>query len=129
MFRLAGGILTGYNVILTPAFHSFGAFTYAPTLWLISAAAADVLISGGLVWFLAKNKAGFARTRSLVDKIIISSVQSGIVTSLVAITTLVIFLAIPVGLFLIDLKFPHLFRDTGNYSVSRAAAAMTMLHD
>lgn len=98
IFPVVGGVLTGYNVILTPAFSAFGGFAYAPTLWLTSAAAADVVIAGGLVWFLAKNKAGFSQTRSVVDKIIISTVQSGVVTSVVAVITLVIFLAIPVSL-------------------------------
>ncbi|KAH8806597.1 hypothetical protein DL96DRAFT_1506787 [Flagelloscypha sp. PMI_526] len=92
---LTGGLLTGINVIATPEFRALSSFSYWPTTWLICSSVADVLISAGLVWFLAKNKAGFSKTKSLVDKIIMSTVQSGIITSFVAILTLVLFLAIP----------------------------------
>ncbi|KAJ7187272.1 hypothetical protein C8R46DRAFT_1207231 [Mycena filopes] len=65
------------------------------TLWLVGSAVADFLITVSLVWiFLSRKKTAteFERTSGVISKLIRFSVETGSVTSLVAITELVLWL-------------------------------------
>ncbi|EPS94455.1 hypothetical protein FOMPIDRAFT_1038842 [Fomitopsis schrenkii] len=56
--------------------------------WLITGVAADVLIAVSLVWHLHRRKSGFSDTDSLVNRIILLTVQTGVLTTTWAITDL-----------------------------------------
>ncbi|KAI0315592.1 hypothetical protein OF83DRAFT_339338 [Amylostereum chailletii] len=66
----------------------------AVTTWLIASTVCDVLITVSLVWFLRKNKTGNARTDDIVDRIIRLSVQTGLITSVVATADVTLYLAL-----------------------------------
>ncbi|KAF9019335.1 hypothetical protein BDZ89DRAFT_1164717 [Hymenopellis radicata] len=70
----------------------------AVILWLGAAAVADMLIAVILVWHLRKQKTGFSD--ELVDRIIRSTIQTGLITALCAIADLIIFLTDTRGLHL-----------------------------
>ncbi|KAK0432888.1 hypothetical protein EV421DRAFT_1742001 [Armillaria borealis] len=74
-------------------------------LWLVGACVADMLITGILVWHLRRHKTGFQTSDELVDRIIRSTVQTGLITSICAIVDLMVYLLDPTGLHLL-FNFP-----------------------
>ncbi|PBL01325.1 hypothetical protein ARMGADRAFT_1160541 [Armillaria gallica] len=91
-------------------------------LWLVGACAADILITAILVWHLygflrtssnladlffhlGNHKTGFQASDELVDRIIRSTVQTGLLTSICAIVDLIVYLVDPTGLHLL-FNFP-----------------------
>ncbi|TFY75595.1 hypothetical protein EWM64_g8417 [Hericium alpestre] len=87
-----GGLGTAVAIGFVPKFLEFSKFKPAVVIWLISAAVADVLITTILVMHLRKHKSGFSHTDDVVDKIIRMTVQTGLLTSIVAIIDCVLFL-------------------------------------
>ncbi|KAG7444302.1 uncharacterized protein BT62DRAFT_235335 [Guyanagaster necrorhizus] len=74
-------------------------------LWLVSACVADMLITVILVWHLRRHKTGFQASDELVDKIIRSTVQTGLITSVCAIVDLITYLLVSNSLHLL-FNFP-----------------------
>ncbi|KIY64258.1 hypothetical protein CYLTODRAFT_402095 [Cylindrobasidium torrendii FP15055 ss-10] len=96
-----GAMLSAAHAVLTPAFLGFPTFKGLVILWLVSACAADVAISGIMVWYLRKHKTGFERSDELVDRIVRVTVQTGMITSVAAIVDMIVFLVDPSGLHLL----------------------------
>ncbi|EIM84417.1 uncharacterized protein STEHIDRAFT_100468 [Stereum hirsutum FP-91666 SS1] len=94
------GIGTAIAVGFVPKFFDFQIFKPAVVIWLACSALCDCLITLVLVLYLRKHKSGFVATDSIIDKIIRLTVQTGAVTSIVAVTDLILFLASPAGLHL-----------------------------
>ncbi|KAK1235645.1 hypothetical protein PQX77_001130 [Marasmius sp. AFHP31] len=67
---LAGGIWVGVAVSQKPNWQDFELFKAAPGTWLVTAAAADVLIAASLVYFLMKRKTPFVSTNDQIDRIV-----------------------------------------------------------
>ncbi|KAF5363958.1 hypothetical protein D9756_001040 [Leucocoprinus leucothites] len=74
-------------------------------IWLSCAVAADITITGSLAWHLVPDrrthKSGFKDTDRTVDRIIRITVQTGLLTSIVAIVNMVVFIVDPTGTHLI----------------------------
>ncbi|CAA7268582.1 unnamed protein product [Cyclocybe aegerita] len=71
-------------------------YVFPPSyLWLISSAAADSLIAVSLAWSLYRRKTGFRATDAVITRIILFSVQTGIVTSVAALVSMITFVALP----------------------------------
>lgn len=100
-----GAAVTTYEVGRTPKFVDFRNFKAVVILWLTSESVGDMLITGILVRFLRKHKTGFKNSDMIVDRIIRVTVQTGLITSIVAILDLIFFLADPTGTHLI-FNFP-----------------------
>jgi len=64
---------------------------------LVAAMTCDIIISVSLVYFLDQSRSGFRLTENVVDRLIIYSVNVGLVTSAMAILTFVTFHAFPNG--------------------------------
>ncbi|KAJ7510873.1 hypothetical protein B0H11DRAFT_1956399 [Mycena galericulata] len=94
---LAGGTATTILSVPVREFASkLPAVETALTVWLTSAAFADLFITTFLVNFLWVNKTGFkTQTDSVTDKIIFFTVQTGAVTSFAAIADVSLFLIVP----------------------------------
>lgn len=60
-----------------------------------SAAAADIVIAGSQVFLLLKHRTGFRRTNSIVRSLVMYSVNTGLLTSVVAVACFVTFAAMP----------------------------------
>ncbi|KAK0188795.1 hypothetical protein F5146DRAFT_1225507 [Armillaria mellea] len=88
-------------------------------LWLVATCVADILITVILVWHLvcaslSKNhKTGFRGSDELVDRIIRSTVQTGLITTLCALIDLLTYLLDPTGLHLVfNFPLPKLYTNT-----------------
>ncbi|KAM5543728.1 hypothetical protein V8D89_002345 [Ganoderma adspersum] len=95
--QLVGGIGSTITLAIIPHFFNVKKFRILGIIWLVSAALADVLITTALVWHLRKHKTGIAVTDDIVNKIIRLTVQTGLITSLFAVISLVLYLAVPSG--------------------------------
>ncbi|KAJ4482007.1 hypothetical protein J3R30DRAFT_3851497 [Lentinula aciculospora] len=110
---LVGGLVTAYEVGVTPHFVDFRSFKWSVIMWLAGECFADLLITSVLVWHLAvpscniqrKHKTGFQTSDQLVDRIIRLTVQTGLITALCATLDLIFFLIDPTGTHLI-FNFP-----------------------
>ncbi|KAF9447614.1 hypothetical protein P691DRAFT_802142 [Macrolepiota fuliginosa MF-IS2] len=101
---LAGGIGATYitfKVTVTPDYTQWGAWHGIDVIWLGCAGAADILITMSLVWYLRGHKTGFKNSDMVVDRIIRITMQTGLLTSMVAITNLAVFIGDPTGTHLI----------------------------
>ncbi|EIM80145.1 uncharacterized protein STEHIDRAFT_126138 [Stereum hirsutum FP-91666 SS1] len=98
--QFLAGLATSIAVGIIPHFLDFQIFKPAVVVWLAGSAFCDSMITVVLVTYLRRNKTGFVVTDGVVDKIIRLTVQTGAITSAVAIIDLVLFLANPAGLHL-----------------------------
>ncbi|KAF9451119.1 hypothetical protein P691DRAFT_773397 [Macrolepiota fuliginosa MF-IS2] len=97
---LVGSLVSTYKLIIIPEFARLHEFKGYITLWLASASAADIIITIILVWYLVrswtvgdqKHRTGFRGSNMLVDRIIRLVVPTGLITSMFAIISLIIFL-------------------------------------
>jgi len=99
------GIATAIAVGFVPEFVKFRQFEVAVILWLGSACLGDILITVTLVMHLRTQKTGFATTDTQVDRIIRLTVQTGLMTAVVAFIDLMLYLVDRSGAHLI-LNFP-----------------------
>ncbi|KAI0260751.1 hypothetical protein BC834DRAFT_831178, partial [Gloeopeniophorella convolvens] len=76
-------------------FADFQHFKVVVIIWLVCASVADVMITSILVWFLRGKRTGFAATDDIIDRIVRLTIQTGLVTALVAVIDVVLFLATP----------------------------------
>lgn len=105
---ISGGvaaIVTAFEVGRTPNFVDFRHFKAAVIIWLAAESVGDLLITSILVWYLRKHKTGFKSSDLMIDRIIRLTVQTGLITSLVATLDLIFFLDDPAGTHLI-FNFP-----------------------
>ncbi|KAM0751469.1 hypothetical protein T439DRAFT_324653 [Meredithblackwellia eburnea MCA 4105] len=73
------------------AFAKFQSWTYGVCVWLVCAAAADLIITGSLVYFLQRSKENILQTTSVCDKLIELVIQSNGLTAAVAVIDAVLF--------------------------------------
>ncbi|CAA7265496.1 unnamed protein product [Cyclocybe aegerita] len=101
---ITGGIasiVTAVEVGRTPSFVDFQNFKATVIVWLASEAICDVMITT----VLRKHKTGFQRSDMVVDRIIRITVQTGLITMIVASLDLLFFLIDPSGTHLL-FNFP-----------------------
>ncbi|KIK57220.1 hypothetical protein GYMLUDRAFT_173227 [Collybiopsis luxurians FD-317 M1] len=102
---LVGGLITAYEVGVTPRFVDFRSFKWSVIMWLAGECFGDITITSVLPAHQRKHKTGFQASDELVDRIIRLTVQTGFVTALCATLDLVFFLIDPTGTHLI-FNFP-----------------------
>ncbi|KAH6917755.1 hypothetical protein BKA70DRAFT_1553970 [Coprinopsis sp. MPI-PUGE-AT-0042] len=95
------GILTGWEVGRYPNFGEFQKFYQTVSTWLAASAACDALITMVLVIALRKQRTGFKRTDFVIDRVIKLTMQTGMLTMVVAALDLVFFLQSTSGLHLL----------------------------
>ncbi|KAK0485969.1 hypothetical protein IW261DRAFT_1559408 [Armillaria novae-zelandiae] len=96
-----GAIATTAKIRVIPAFANFQEFQSVVIIWLVASCVADISITAILVSYLRRHKTGFHGSDELVDRIIRATVQTGLITSVVAIVDLILFLVNSSGLHLI----------------------------
>ncbi|TFK48692.1 hypothetical protein OE88DRAFT_489007 [Heliocybe sulcata] len=97
---LLGGLGTAIGVTIVPHFAEFQKFQPIVIVWLISNAICDLIITISLTWHLRAHKTGFPTTDDIVNKIIRSTVQTGMLTTVVAIADVGCFVGSTSGLHL-----------------------------
>ncbi|KAK7460810.1 hypothetical protein VKT23_008739 [Stygiomarasmius scandens] len=90
-----GGVASTVCAALIPEFVRFKQFRWAILTWLSSTAVADVAISAYLVHFLVMNKGNFKKTDTVINKLIMLTIQTGAITSAAAVADLLTFMLIP----------------------------------
>jgi len=96
-----GGLATAVAVGIVPQFTNFQRFQVVVIIWLAAECVGDIIITTALVWHLRNHRTGFKETDNLVNRLIIMTVQTGMITSLCAIVDLILFLCDPTGLHLL----------------------------
>ncbi|KAJ7741757.1 hypothetical protein DFH07DRAFT_51197 [Mycena maculata] len=91
----AGGIWTATMVQILREFAKKPLLHNSALLWFLASCVADVLITISLVMTLTKKKTGFVATDSVLDKIIRTTIQTGMVTAIFSILDVVCFMALP----------------------------------
>nr|GAT47714.1 predicted protein [Mycena chlorophos] len=92
---LAGGLWTSAKIGIIREFAK-KPLLHAPALvWFLSAASSDVIITISLVLTLSNRKTGFAATDTVIDKIIRSTIQTGLVTAVFSVLDVVFFMVFP----------------------------------
>ncbi|ORY62733.1 hypothetical protein BCR35DRAFT_195059 [Leucosporidium creatinivorum] len=84
---------TGEIFCLNSDFSRFGVFKYGVSLWLASAAFADVLITASLVYYLKQSQSHFVTTNNIIDTLVENVVSTNGVTAVVAIVDTILFAA------------------------------------
>lgn len=97
---ILAGVGTGIAVIFITRYADFPKFQSGVIIWLVGAAVCDTTITISLTWHLRKNKTGFQGTDDILNKITRNTMQNGLITSLWAITDLIVYLVVPTGLHL-----------------------------
>ncbi|KAF8522549.1 hypothetical protein JB92DRAFT_2887901 [Gautieria morchelliformis] len=92
---LAGGISTTVAAAIFHEFAKVHQYDGAVITWLASSAAADICITGCLVWSLHKRRTGYSATDDILNKLIRLTLQTGAITALSATLDVVLFLAAP----------------------------------
>ncbi|KAK6984783.1 hypothetical protein R3P38DRAFT_3451448 [Favolaschia claudopus] len=64
-------------------------------IWLGGSALIDIVIAGCMTYYLTTNDAGFRRTKELVSKLVRLTIETGALTAMVALLTLILFFAFP----------------------------------
>jgi len=105
---ITGGItaiLTPVKVAREPFFIDLIAAKVTIIIWLSAEVLGDILITVILVTYLSKHKTGFERSDMLVDRIIRLTIQTGLITAVVATVNLLVYLLDPTGMHLL-FNFP-----------------------
>ncbi|CAH7683217.1 hypothetical protein PPACK8108_LOCUS16622 [Phakopsora pachyrhizi] len=89
IFHLAASCLTAQKFIEAKLYTKLFLLTILYLLYS-SAIACDILITGALVFFLAKQKSQFLKTQSMIKRIMLLSFQSSFVTTALAVVSVVI---------------------------------------
>ncbi|KAH9918729.1 uncharacterized protein BXZ73DRAFT_105126 [Epithele typhae] len=92
---LAGSVATFVSMTRTPAFDTFRQFETVVILWLVCGAVADILITMVSVWHLRSKKTGMSVTDNIINRITRMSLETGLLTSVWALTDLILFLVVP----------------------------------
>ncbi|KAF8182461.1 hypothetical protein K438DRAFT_1975589 [Mycena galopus ATCC 62051] len=64
-------------------------------VWLGGSALIDILIAGSMIYYLTTRDTTFRRTKALISRLVRLTVETGTVTALVALITLILFFAFP----------------------------------
>jgi len=87
--------VVGYIGGINPAFADFKAFKIVAIIGLVSSMLADIMITGVLVWYLQTHKSGVRQFNKRVDRLILFTLQTGLLTLMFTGTDLVLYLTKP----------------------------------
>jgi len=92
------GMYYAARQIVVGLFSDFGALTWITCTALSSGTLADVLIASSMCWYLHRKRTGFARTDSIIMTLMLYSINSGLLTSILRIVTIISFAVLPASL-------------------------------
>ncbi|KAH8099889.1 hypothetical protein BXZ70DRAFT_1008862 [Cristinia sonorae] len=104
--RLAFACVTTSRMIMLGSFKEFtrvSSFIFTSGLSL--ATAVDFLIAAALIWYLNKNRTGFSAMDTVIDSITLYTVESGLLTSIVTVISLIFWLCMSHNLVFLALHF------------------------
>ncbi|KAH9949957.1 hypothetical protein B0H21DRAFT_725478 [Amylocystis lapponica] len=99
--QVCGGLGTSIAIGIIPEYVQFQKFEAIVIVWIVAAVLTDTTITIALVWRLKAHQNGFAATTDRLNRIIRLTVQTGLITTIVEITHLILFLTDNTGIHLI----------------------------
>ncbi|KDR79858.1 hypothetical protein GALMADRAFT_136446 [Galerina marginata CBS 339.88] len=107
----AGGLWAGIKLSLIRLYSKTPQAYPAVYLWLFSAAAGDILITVSLTVILSRCKPGIQAVDAVVSRIIVFTIQTGLITSVAAIADVILLLTLPhIALsFLVDILLVKIY--------------------
>ncbi|KAJ6489388.1 hypothetical protein DFH09DRAFT_1368142 [Mycena vulgaris] len=107
----SSGIVMFITVLQTPQFRDFDKFTTVATLWLVTSAACDILIAGGISYTLLTRKTGVRGIDGHIDRIVCLTVETGSLTAMFALVNVMLFLTFPFTSlnFIVAFPLPNLY--------------------
>ncbi|KAN0129135.1 hypothetical protein V8E53_013006, partial [Lactarius tabidus] len=87
------GLFYSIKQIVTDEYSSLVSLTWYSCVGLTADAVADLLIAGSMCWSLYRKKIGFARCDSKITTFMVYSVNSGLLTSILGVATIISFAA------------------------------------
>ncbi|KAG6828231.1 hypothetical protein H0H92_008729 [Tricholoma furcatifolium] len=108
-----GGIWTTIRIAQLRLFADKPLLHTPALVWFVTASAADILITVSLVINLWQKKTGHATTDALIDRISALTIQTGLLTSLVALMDVVLFLVLPVTYYNARVSWNHRLEGPG----------------
>ncbi|KAF7335168.1 hypothetical protein MSAN_02350000 [Mycena sanguinolenta] len=129
---LSGGFFSGVIVWLFPAFKDRDKIRISGTVWIVTQVAADIIIAGALVLELmrARSLLKGRRIESVLNRLVLRTLQTGTATAVIAVLSLMAFLIddktnVPVGImypigrvYVLSMLINLNFRDSKNSSLS-----------
>ncbi|KAJ7277733.1 hypothetical protein C8J57DRAFT_1713427 [Mycena rebaudengoi] len=88
---LVGAGATATHIFINPSYTERDAVVRYVTIWLSGSAAADVIITGLLVWTFRTLKTNFVSTTELLRRLSIASVRNGSITTVMTLINLAVF--------------------------------------
>ncbi|KAJ6461778.1 hypothetical protein C8R45DRAFT_1027934 [Mycena sanguinolenta] len=88
-----GAFACGVTLAIFPEYANRTKVTIPATTWLISEAVTGISIALALLWEFRKVKSSFEKTRSLLNKLVAQTIQTGTAGATIALAVLVAFLA------------------------------------
>ncbi|KAJ6574396.1 hypothetical protein B0H19DRAFT_1124401 [Mycena capillaripes] len=87
-----GSFACGVVIAMYPAYKQREMVDIPATIWLVAEAVADLSIAAALLWQLKKAKPTSVETRSVLDRLVALTIQSGMATATLAVATVIAFL-------------------------------------
>ncbi|KAL1945721.1 hypothetical protein VTO73DRAFT_1723 [Trametes versicolor] len=104
--RVVAAFVTTVELIHLGSFHEFGErFRWVFTLGLVLSSVVDFLITGGLCYYLRRNRTGTGRFDHVLDSVTLYTVENGLLTSVTTLVSLIFWLVRPHVLIYLGLHF------------------------
>ncbi|KAJ7811074.1 hypothetical protein B0H14DRAFT_1476010 [Mycena olivaceomarginata] len=135
---LGGAFSAGVTLILFPAFTERAKIKVPGLIFLVSEAVSDLSISGALIWQFRKAKTAFQDTRSILDRLVTQTMQTGAAGATIAAAAAVAYLLnnesnVPVGIayclgrvYILTMLANLNIRQSGRTGASRATTSSSM---
>lgn len=101
LVNFAGSLGATISVALNPNFSLLPGLRVEVTMWLVGAVLADTIIAIALVWHLGRHRYLYPALNSTINRILRMTVQTGVLTTIVAVIDLTCYLSISSGIHLI----------------------------
>ncbi|KAJ6557727.1 hypothetical protein B0H19DRAFT_1070347 [Mycena capillaripes] len=92
MVATGGAFACGVTIAIFPEYTNRRKAIIPATTWLITEAVTDISIASALLWEFWKAKSSFKETRSLLNRLVAQTIQSGTAGASIALSVLVAFL-------------------------------------
>jgi len=89
------GLLFTVKSFSVERYSHYNSLVWVAVVGLSGTASADILIAGSMCWYLYHKKTGIARTDSIIVTLMTYSINSGLLTSILATITLIFFVMVP----------------------------------
>ncbi|KAH9969928.1 hypothetical protein BC827DRAFT_1164112 [Russula dissimulans] len=89
-----GALFTARAFVLK-RYSRYGSLIWVTVVGMSAAAVADILIASSMCWYLHRKRTGFAKTDSTIITLMTYSINTGLLTSVLATLTLIFFIIVP----------------------------------